>query len=444
MNSTSSSFGPTLTESDFQKLISEGEKMAALAGTDKGGQKFPADPSYIPIEAKPPAKGSCILAVDVGGTHIKIGVRRVNDDGTTSWMEILDIDNDVLNTGKGDGKGLQRMATELCRHIVKSLDKANARKQDISAVGVVWSNQLINSPLQNEGSATRGVTGIVSGSQNGTAYRKGEWWNKDINDGDNVGEIFIQAFRAAGFSPKSFVIGNDTIYTAKAIDNADSGMVASTGANATIVPVGQHMLCNSESGGNFNIPCSMIGLPPINGRDYVKLEDVMAGKNLPYLFAEYILLAAQNGADELTRLSASIIEKRKSGKEHFAAPDISLILQGKLTEFLKGRDSTCYPEQALVVMKTIAEKQIDMAGKFAAAMAWFSFYNQIPEKDHFLVALDSSQARFQRGYFDSMKKTLSTLATNKGKTVEIRLLEPIGDISVPMIGVARAANDFLK
>ena len=49
-----------------------------------------------------------------------------------------------------------------------------------------------------------------------------------------------------------------------------------------------------------------------------------------------------------------------------------------------------------------------------------------------------------KGYLSSMHQTLNALLSSRGRTARIELLEPIGEISVPMIGVARAANDFLS
>ena len=435
--------GPILSDEDFKKLIALGESMAATAGSGQPGKKLAAEPSYIPVQAKPPVTDAGILAVDVGGTHIKIGLRTVSKTGQTTWKELLDIDNSALNTGSDEGKCLERMTHELCKHIVAKLDHAGIEKSTIAGIGVVWSNQLTNAPITDKKLGIKGVTGMVSGSRSGTAYRKGEWWNKDIDDGDNVGAMFIDAFRDLGFQPRSFVIGNDTIFTAKAIDNADSGMVASTGANATIIPAGQNMLCNSESGGNFSLSTDVIGLPEVSGIETLKLEDVMAGKNMPLLFAEYIIQAAQNGSAELKPVAESIMLARKSGKAPFAAQCISLILQGKFDEFLNGKDSSSYSDGARSSLVAIAEKLIENAGKFAAAMAWFSICNQLPEKKHFVIALDSSQARFQAGYLSTMKKAMNELLAAKGKTGDVKLLEPAGEISVPMMGVARAANDFL-
>ena len=433
--------GPFLSEQHFNELIQCGERMAAAAGTRAAGPKLLAEPSYIPVASRPAVAGAGILAVDVGGTHIKVGLRTARKDGRLAWQELLDVDNDALNIGGDAVRGLEKMAIQLARLIVTKLEKARISKNTIKAVGVVWSNALKNAPLELE--SARGVTGVVTGSQDGKAYRKGEWWNRDIQDGDDIGQIFIRSFAANGITPRAFVIGNDTIFTAKAIDQADAGMVASTGANATIIPAGQQMLCNSESGGNFEIPVHMLNLPPIDGQPAVKLEDIMAGKNMPMLLAEYIVQAGKQGTAEFSRLGDSIIEKKKSGKPAFSSEDVSMLLQGNFEEFLKNRDLPCYPAETLAALKRYAERLISISGRMAAAMAYLSILNQLPEKSSFTLALDSSQARYQTGYFESMKAALKTLLGPKGKQLNIQLLEPEGEISVPMMGVARAANDFL-
>lgn len=443
MSNTFSFSAPFTSDKDFSELLTVGEAMANASGTDKNAPKFQADPSFISLDSKPAMAGTGTLAVDVGGTHIKVGLRLVSPSGQVSWKELMDVDNNSLNTRFSHGKCLEQMAFELSRQIVAKLERAALKPADVTAVGVVWSNQLCSQSMDASKTGTNGVTGVVTGSQEGKAYRKGEWWNRDIADGDNLGEIFIQAFKENGFAPRAFVIGNDTIFSCKAMDNADSGMVASTGANTTIVPVGAHMLCNSESGGNFDIAREVLSLPKDNSNTYIKLEDVLTGKGMPVLFADYVIRAAEGGVSELTRLAQTIAKTKAEGRLSYSGQDLSFIASGKFREFLHGRDANCYNDETLNSLRKIAQSVIVNGGRFAAAMAYFSIFNQINEKDTFVIALDSSQARFQPGYLDTMRTTLDSILKPKKKKAEICLLEPEGEISVPMIGVARAANDFL-
>ena len=432
-----------LTNAALNKLIAQGERLAAASGTNQPGPKFPSDPSYIPVKSRPPFPGVGILAIDVGGTHIRVGLRTAAADGHVIWQEILEIDNNLLKTQNSCGKGLDQMAHTLSDQIMGQLSQRGLTGVKIAGAGVVWSNQIASTRLTGSDRGIRGVSGVVCGSREGKAYRKGEWWNRDISDGDNVGEIFIKAFRDGGLNLRSFVIGNDTVFTCKAIDYADAGMVASTGANATIVPAGGQMLCNSESGGNFEFSAAEIGLQLVRGQPVLRLEDAIAGKNLPAVYAAHLVRAAEQGVSALSEVAALIQGSAEFGSDLFSPRDISQLVSGKFQDFIQDRDPALYPTAVVEAMRVIAKKHITTAGQLAAAMAYFSIYNQLPEREQFGIALDSSQARFQPGYFEAMQQTLAALLELQKRRAIINLLDPEGEISVPMIGVARAANDFL-
>ncbi|NMC64348.1 MAG: hypothetical protein GYA55_14380 [SAR324 cluster bacterium] len=433
-----------LSYTNFLKLVDSAGLAAANAGNKNVRPTLACDPSFIPVTSKPDQENTIILGVDVGGTHVKCGLRSINNSKIL-WSELADISNDSLKDNSFQGTLMQRMTKELARRLVLKLEERNIPKVNVAGIGVVWSNQLVSSiidPLSSEG--TRGVTGVVSGKGEGTAYRKCEWWNEDLEDGHDIGTMFLEAFREAGLKPKSFVIGNDTIFTCKAINGADAGMVASTGANCTIIPSGKQILCNSESGGFFEIPSEYLANLCSPGHNIVKLEDAMAGVGLPGLFLEYIRIVASKNISSLKPIGAFLEELPASKRwNYFVGQDMSALLDGNIGLFLRGKDKSFDSIEAQNELTLIASEFARVGGAFAALMAYISIFNQLTEKDEFLIALDSSQSRFVRGYFESMQRTLTHILAAKGKKARIELLKPQGEIAVPMVGVVRAVNDFL-
>ena len=85
-----------------------------------------------------------------------------------------------------------------------------------------------------------------------------------------------------------------------------------------------------------------------------------------------------------------------------------------------------------------------MRSRRAAALVYFSICNQLDEKDEFVVSLDSSQARYNPLYWRTLVSALTGILERRSKQVQVQLLEPIGTVSVPQIGAARAVNDFLN
>lgn len=439
--------GFSYPKESYKKFVSLAEDMARRTGTNESGPKFACEESFVALSEREAPKNVRVLTIDVGGSHTRVALRETNAQGQEKWHFLFDKDNNDLQNHTRKGKGLSMLAAELAELVSVSLKRYTHGTPKLDGLGVVWSNKLKNGALPVK-AQTIGVNGAVTGIGAGMSYRKGEWWNADLFEGDNVAGAFIDAFAVVGLRPRAFVIGNDTIFTCKAIPGANAGMVASTGANATIVPVGRTMLCNSECGGEFALPSYIFHKADDCGPSSVRLEDLMAGIGMPSRFAQHIICAAENGVAVLKDLGLLICEQVSRETYPITNEDLSKLLIQNEAEaiecFSRVKDQKLYSADVVLVLREMAKNMALRAGALAAVMAFISISNQTESGRHFKIALDSSQARLLPGYFAKMKESLNEILSERKCWAEILLAEPQGEISVPIMGVARAVDDFLE
>ena len=371
---------------------------------------------------------SLVLAIDVGGTRTKVCVRK-SSENSCDWQEIVDFDNNDLETS-GSTKGLVRMTAELGRRIAETCS-AKGVPLDFDGISIVWSNKLQCYPLSGK---VRGVGAKVYGTDH--AYRKGEWWNADISDGDSISDAFLNGLNAASIKSPVLVVGNDTIFTAKALTGSTAGVVASTGANTTITPVGSTTLYNSECGGIIPVPYSFFGVKNCAPNEILKLEDTCAGKGLPGIFKILIAEAESLGASELSSLHKALQTQDLSPK------DFAAIAGGKIQEIIGAKTAEVINEKAAQSALKIAQTLAHNAGIMCAVLILISVSNQLDSSSDTLVALDSSQARFVPGYKEAIDSFLDSWNTKYKKKVRYELLTPDGRISVPLRGAANSIEEF--
>ncbi len=434
---------PTLLKKEhLLELFPFAQKIAREAGRCTTAPAIDCDPSFIPMAAGADVPDTSLLIIDVGGTHIRCAVRTTAASGISEWTLLDDILNNDLK-GTASGNPLDRMFGALAPVVVTGLDRRKIKRKAVKGIGLIWSNKLASEPLDPSNGGITGVTGKISGLGAGTSYRKGEWFTEGLKDGDDAGGSCIEAFRHVGISPSAFIIGNDTIETGNAIIGADAGMVASTGANATIIPPGGSFFHNSEAGGNFEIPAGF--LPGLYSPDCscVKLEDGMAGVGLPGIFSQFIRITAA-GIPALQKPAAMLSSlDEPAAWKHFRPEDLSALLNEDFAFFSRGKDPVFCTDEIFSLFGSLAAEVIDTGGRLAAVLAYISICNQLPERDHFIVALDSTMARTMKGYLVNMEETIDSVLRPQGKSCKIVLIEPIGKISPPMIGAARSVNHFL-
>ena len=365
---------PSLSKEQFESILEVGEAMAYRAGTELEGPRFSAEPSALPLTTKPVKSNTCILTVDVGGTHTKVGLREADSKGRIRWIGLLDVYNDDLNTGESSEPKLARMVHALDARIERRLNERSIPQDAVRGVGVVWSNKVRSRLLDPGADAISGVTGTVLGVDDGVSYRKGEWFTSELEDGDDLGELLYSAFRDT-FPIEAFVISNDTVFTFKAIDGADAGIVASTGANGTIIPHRDHSppgLCNAESGGTFTIPDELLAPADRLDDGPVKLEDLVAGMGLGPRFTRY--------AKSLAHHDEALAPCLDEGE--FDNVTMSHLLNRKYDElFNRYRSWRAWGSETLGGLTSLAEKFMGRAGMLAAALVYFSICNQLEEKD---------------------------------------------------------------
>jgi hypothetical protein len=396
---------------------------------------FGNESSFLsPLRASTNSKKS-VLAIDVGGTRTKVCCR-LNDANRESWISVLDLDNNELKT-EGGAKALQRMTTELGRRISEECrNKKIALTFD--GVSIVWSNGLQCFSLIGP---IRGVGAKVFGSRSGTAYRKGEWWNSDIQDGDDISAAFSSGLKASGINVSVLIVGNDTVFTALAAPDCDAGVVASTGANTTIIPKDSSLLFNSECAAKIEIDASFLGLRTVKAAvpgssDPLKLEDLCAGKGLPLAYAIYLQEAANLGIEGAKELRAAF------ETQILTAKSVSEIASGVFKSSADRLSPPLLPK-SFDLGSSIAKQLVQNAGALCGLLVLVSVANQIDQNKDLLVALDSSQARLVPGYRESLDKFLSQWNSKHKTQVRYQLLEPQGQISVPLRGAANAIASFL-
>ena len=405
---------------NLTQLVTMGEQIVCNAPTGKKPCcAWDAGSLSRRISSKPATPHQTIL-LDMGGTHTKVATK--NPDG--EWALLFDHLNDWFEPKRDPALPLlQGFFRVLIQELVAALPALKTSELPLR-VGVIWSNQIKTKRFAS--GKTTGVTGIVHGFQSG-GYRKGEWFLKGINNGDDIGALLLAELTHSGIAPEVLVLGNDTLFTLFAAPGAHAGVVMSSGGNCTLVGTSdtdRDELYNSELGGMFMLPAEMLSL---GDEEFAKsrqltslsLEELSAGNWFPHLVTAHITMAAKlPEGSELLPIAAAL-----SNDDH-------LISNRTLCELLSG-DTT--------IFATLVERGALLAG----VMTYLSVVSQLRAGErNALISLDSSMGRYFPGYFETMKSCIARI-TLAGHQVATTLVHPIhlptgGDISVPLQGAALA------
>jgi hypothetical protein len=410
-------------------------EMAINAGSASTQPKFRALSSGIPV-LQANQKLPCLILIDIGGTSTKVGTRRANQ--TESWQILMEYPNDSFKESQIAGVGLEQFANAVAIQTAQALKGNNSDLSVGWGLGIVWSNAMDNPVVPGFG-----IDGIVSGRE---YYSKGEWFCKDVKNGDSVGQVFAQAFKKAGMNISLVLVGNDTPLTMKALPSAAAGMVASTGLNATIVKNGTKgpIICNAEMGTTFKVDDSLVGV-----NDFISpgvkasiIEHLVSGQNLPKLFVSHVI-----GSGASISCLANFSEKlRGAGPkafEMFAAPDLALCLNN-LPEFCEKNELTLKEGEAC---QKIVANLIVRAARLSSLLAYASVVEQLSQHSSLDIALDSSLSRGIPLFWSEFQKSLKEI-TPTGKTIALKLVDrcqvPGGVLSVPMMGAANALDSLAQ
>ncbi|MCB9029659.1 MAG: hypothetical protein H6619_01295 [Deltaproteobacteria bacterium] len=448
---------PAAKPENYDDLFDELLAAAKRTSTGEEGQKFAALQSFVPVETSE-ALSEQILVIDVGGTYVRVALRAIDAEGNCNWQALLRARNYELIKEDISGTLFSQMRECVVRQVIDKLEELSIDKASISGLGIVWSNALNCYELKENG--CRGVSGQVVGKDHGKFYVKGEPWNPDLHDGDDIGLAFLETFKEFGFKMKAFVISNDTIFTQKTVPEATSGMVASTGTNVTYIEPGEKLLRNSEAGNAFIVPEKFQHKADQISEDLFNIECFIAGRAMQRRFASHLVYLAKeicsdnSQSKELRGRCQKILDRLCRDNFYltaFKGKDLTALVSKDFERFLELRedDAELYrDDEFLELLRQIALNIVLRGGTHAAMLAYVSVYNQLENgEDGLVIALDSSQAHLLPFYYDAFKQEFNQILKSRcpGKDISVELIDQ-GEgrvITVPMRGAASAVNDFL-
>lgn len=415
----------------FLKQVTE---MAIRAGTETPLPKFRALSSGIPLsQAK--TKMEAVLAVDIGGTATKVGIRL--DGQSQPWRVLLEDPNNSFQNETETGNSLERFAAMVASRTLEML-----KQQGINVaswgLGIVWSNAMNNPVIPGFG-----IDGVVTAR---AYYSKGEWFCRDVKDGDSVGRVFRDAFVKVGIPVSLTLVANDTPLTLKALPSANAGMVVSTGFNTTIVKNGESggVICNAESGTSFVIGTELVEpLDLVNPNTPASIiEHLVSGQNLPRLFASY-LIADTSNYPAFKEVSKNLKGMGKAAFDFFSAPDISDCLDRPEKFLGKCKALANVSPDNLPAYQSLAKNLLRRSARLSAFVAYASVVEQLDDRDSFIIALDSSLSRNIPFFWKTFQESLKEI-TPPNKSITLKLVDrqeaPGGILSVPMLGAANALD----
>ncbi len=431
-------------ENSLEELRLIAMRMAHLAGRKTTRASFEALPSFIPSEHTKPKNGKTLL-IDIGGTSTKVGLRTVKG-GKEAWELLFEKNNNELRGKAGKGSTFERFVKKLAIAI-------KSKSSGPISLGLVWSNAVQN--IQS----VRGVSAIVTQREQ---YQKNEWFIKDLKDGDDLGRYFEEAFSAAGIDLTSLVISNDTVLTMKALPGAAAGVVASTGLNGSLVKTADELfanndptaiICNGEIGGRFLLPATVLSAADWvldnsakKRRRVENIELLVAGKFIPQLFAEHIVILAFLGFMPFKPIAKKLKALGLRRFQAFEARDLEQLVEGEGSTFLSTRANLDIPETAITALTELAHEIIVRAATLCALVCFSTISNQLNNADKFKIALDSRLAREIPLFFLTLSEKLNEMMPDN-KKAELLLLKPLltkkgAAISIPMQGAARALDSL--
>jgi hypothetical protein len=410
------------------------KQMALRAGGDSSDPKFRALSSGIPVN-QAHDKLPALIIIDIGGSSTKVGTRVLKD--SESWRILMEDPNDSFQVKDLKGGTLEQFADAVASKTEQALNLSGLQAASWG-LGIVWSNAMDNPVVPGFG-----IDGIVSGREH---YSKGEWFCKDVKNGDAVGRVFFEAFRRVGINVSLLLVGNDTPLTMKAVPTASSGMVASTGLNATIVKNSKNgpIICNAEMGTTFKVDSSLVGesdfIAP--GIKASIIEHLVSGQNLPKLFIAHVMSEAKTVA-ALGELAERLRGLGPKAFEMFLAPDLAMCLNLPQDFGRKFSLSNKEVEES----GRIVARLVTRAARLSALLAYASVVEQLDQHSKVEVALDSSLSRGIPLFFSEMKRAVEEI-TPAGKVITLTLVDrcqvPGGVLSVPMMGAANALDSLAE
>jgi hypothetical protein len=435
-----------LSRDQFESVVLSGERMAQATGSNKTVPKFANDVTFLNKTCTMPVSNTIFLVIDVGGSHSRAALRMSDTNGEITWKELFDVKNHVFEKWVGIKAGWTGVLHTLAELLEKEIIMTDVSKDNICGAALIWSNRLRVEKLCITSRVPEGTTGYISCPEPGMPIKTWAWQGDPDSGNVNLGSALIGDLKKMGILPRFFLMGNDAPFVAKASTlPADGALVASSGANTTIIPRNGTGLCNAQSG-NIEVPFPR-GWPNRSDNRPVRIERLVSGAQLPICFETYVKEAAGQGIAELQKIAEGL----NAGEISFSGKDLTYLLEDEYCKFTSSNQIREWSQDVFKILRLLAFQVSVLGGMLAGAMAYFSVFNQLDLKNHFVVVVDSSQARFLRGYYKAMQNTFEALLARKKKTGKLLLIPPmilgkpgkLKQISVPMMGAANALNDLL-
>ena len=416
-----------------------------------------------------------IISIDIGGTHTKVAILKEGQELKDAKF-ILDKANDFFTDESyplADGskendinKFIGRVVEQISIKLKKLYGEDAGVLDNIKGLSVIWSNAVKSEEIKSD--TISGVTGIVTGVKE--FYQKGEWFTKNLEDGVDLGKIFIDKSLKYGMKNlTTFCIGNDTVLTQLALDNADAGVVNSTGGNAT--GVGRDgEIYNLESGAGITVKMSElsdIDLAFLKEYGYITDENqdfecpiqYLASGNWLDKMLNTCIVAISNELDKefedennpLKKLADKIKESNEKNinNNQLKTPYID---NKKISALLRCEDpfNGEYGAETMEYLTHICKEVVNRAAYAASFILYSSIAHRITgnnydkgSDDKLVIALDSSLARNIEEYKTAFVDNYFLEDLVKNKNIEVVLLKPINtdegdEISVPLQGAFNA------
>ena len=416
-----------------------------------------------------------IIAIDIGGTHTKVAILKEGQENKDAEF-ILDENNDFFkdeNYPLSDetkesniNKFIGRVVEQLSKKLRELYPENDHILDNIKGLSVIWSNAVKSQEIKSD--KIKGITGIVEGVKK--FYQKGEWFTNDLEDGVDLGQIFIDKFSKYGMENlTTFCIGNDTVFTQLALNEADAGVVNSTGGNATAVgPDGE--IYNLESGAGITIKqseLSEVDLEFFKECGYITSETedfecpiqyLASGNWLDKMLNKYVVkisdVISQDFKDDNNPLKI-LVDNIRAYKKNNPNAKSQYIGNKMISSILKGEDPFygMYDNVTLEYLTQICKEVVDRAAYAGAFILYSSIAHRITGDNYdkngdekLIIALDSSLARNMREYNKAFIHDYFLNQLVKNKNVEVVELKPIKitcggteyEISVPLQGAFNA------
>lgn len=385
-----------------------------------------------------PTKDTRVLVIDIGGSHTKVGYRSVDSKGNVVFQKIADFKHEELNYGDAT-HSMQKYSENL-------MDKLKERlggDLNFSGVSVVWSNGMTAAdPLDGK----KGNSGVVA--DRAKSYNKGEFFCRDLKDGDNILQFLSAAMGKKGIKSDVLLIGNDTVFTLNAGEGFTGGVVCATGANGTIVKLRgkKLMIFNAESGANFIVPTNMLTKAEIDfltkSKEKACLEFFCAGGKMGQLFEANVQEMAGKKVGGF-KVAADLIRSNKTGTPLFTPEAITALAKSDYVKF-RSLVSTNLTDPDLKELSKLAFAMEERAGVCGAILSYMSIIHQAKGGGSFKVALDSTIAKYSPVFMKVAQETLEKMLKKINASAKIVLMKAEGEFSVPMMGAANSIDPYLQ